>query len=256
MTKLLVVMVENHSLSQMSAGMPYTFGLAKRYGYATSYYAITHPSLPNYLAIAGGQTYGIADDGPPSQHPLQGSSVFGQALDAGLTAGVYAESMPGSCVTSPQGRYAVKHNPWAYFVQERGSCRTYDRPLTALAPAIAAGSLPNAGMVIPDLCNDAHDCGLATTDGWFRDLMTKVFAGPDWKSGHLAVVLTADEDDHNQSNKVLTVVIHPSQRQHVVGQRLNHYSLTRLYEDVLHVPYRNQAASAASMSTAFGLPVR
>ena len=62
--------------------------------------------------------------------------------------------------------------------------------------------------------------------------MQKVFAGPDWKSGRLAVVLTADEDDHTQGNKVLTVVIHPSQGHHVVGTRLTHYSLTRLYDEV------------------------
>ena len=85
--------------------------------------------------------------------------------------------------------------------------------------------------------------------------MQKVFAGPDWKSGHLAVVLTADEDDHTQGNKVLTVVIHPSQVHHVVGTRLTHYSLTRLYDEVAHLPYLANAATAPSMAEAFGLPL-
>src|SRR3954469_22879393 len=52
-TKVLAFVEENHSLAQMQAGMPYTFALAKQYGYASNYAAITHPSLPNYLAIAG-----------------------------------------------------------------------------------------------------------------------------------------------------------------------------------------------------------
>jgi acid phosphatase len=85
--------------------------------------------------------------------------------------------------------------------------------------------------------------------------MRKIFAGPDWRSGHLAVVLTADEDDHSQDNKILTVVVHPSQHAHVVHVRLDHYSLTRLYEDVVHAPHLFHAAGAASMSDAFGLPV-
>lgn len=255
-TKLLVAVVENHSLDQMAAGMPYTFGLAKRYGYATDYHAITHPSLPNYLAIASGDTHGVSDDDPPSAHPIGGMSVFQQALDAGRTAGLFAESMPGSCTLDSQGRYAVKHNPWAYFVNQREGCRRYDQPFSELGPRIAAGQLPDAGMVIPDMCNDAHDCGLSTADTWIRGLMSKVFAGPDWKSGRLAVVLTADEDDHNQDNKVLTVVIHPSQHHHVVGRRLDHFSLTRLYEDVLGVPHLSHAGAAASMSRAFGLPLR
>ena len=96
-TKLLVVVVENHSLSQMRTGMPYTFGLAQRYGYATDYHALRHPSLPNYIAIAGGDMYGIHDDKDPSAHPITRQSVFGQARRHGKTAAVYAESMSTPC---------------------------------------------------------------------------------------------------------------------------------------------------------------
>jgi hypothetical protein len=107
-TKVLVFMEENHSLTQMSSGMPYTFSLARKFGYATNYTAIRHPSLPNYVAIAGGQTYGISDDGSPSAHPISGASVFGQAIAAGKTARVYAEGMPSNCATSNGGTdYAV-----------------------------------------------------------------------------------------------------------------------------------------------------
>ena len=81
-TKVLVFMVENHSLGEMRAQMPWTAALADRYGYATSYHAMTHPSLPNYLAIAGGSTFGVTDDRDPSSHPVSGPSVFGEALAA------------------------------------------------------------------------------------------------------------------------------------------------------------------------------
>ncbi len=254
-SKLLVFVEENHSLDQMRSGMPYTAGLAKKYGYATDYHAIRHPSLPNYLAIAGGQTFGVRDDGPPARHRIAGRSVFGQALSHGMTAATYAEGMPSSCARTSQGAYAVKHNPWAYFARERTSCAAHDLGLRAFGTAVRSGRLPNVGLVIPNLAHDAHDGSLATADAWFRARMQKVFAGPDWKSGRLAVVLTADEDDHNQGNKVLTVVIHPSQSHHVVSTRLTHYSLTRLYDDVAHLPYLANAATAPSMAGAFGLPI-
>ena len=256
-TKLLVFVEENHSLSEMQAGMPYTFSLAQRYGYATNYTAIRHPSLPNYIAIAGGQTYGITDDNAPSSHPLSGSSVFGQAIAAGKTAKLYADGMTSNCMAYNTGRYVVKHNPWPYFTpqSERQPCSTFDVPETQLAGDITAGTLPNVGMVIPDLCNDAHDCALSVADDWFKVRMEKIFAGPDWKSGHLAVVLTADEDDSSQGNKVLTVVIHPSQNGNVVTSALTHYSLTRLYEDVAGAPYLFNAATAPSLSGVFGLPM-
>jgi hypothetical protein len=255
-TKVLVFVEENHSLAQMQAEMPYTFGLGRRFGYSTGYRAITHPSLPNYIAIAGGQTHGITNDDSPAANPVAGTSVFGQAVTSGKTASVYADGMAANCATSDGGTdYAVKHNPWAYFTGERAPCTRYDVPVDRLGPAIAGGALPNVGMVIPNLCNDAHDCSLATADRWFKGWMTKVFAGPDWKSGHLAVVLTADEDDRSGANTVLTVVIHPSQKAHVVTTALTHYSLTRLYEEVAAMPYLFGAASAPSMATAFGLPL-
>jgi hypothetical protein len=255
-SKVLVVIVENHSLGEMRSAMPYTFGLAKTYGYADSFFAITHPSLPNYIAIASGSTHGIVDDADPSSHPIHGPSVFGRAIATGHSAGVYADGMATPCATSNGGDgYAVRHNPWTYFVDERSSCQKYDVPYTAFPAAVAAGRLPDVGMVVPNLCHDAHDCPMGTADAWFRGVMGKVFAGPDWRSGRLAVVLTADEDDRTQGNKVLTVVIHPSQEHHVVGTRLTHYSLTRLYEEVAHLPYLGNAAGAPSMAQAFGLPL-
>lgn len=255
-TKLLVVVEENHSFNQMTAGMPYAFGLARRYGYATSYRAITHPSLPNYLAIVAGSTFGVTDDGPPAQHRLAGASVFGRARARGGSAATYAESMPVGCARYQAGLYQVKHNPWTYFVNERRACLSSDRGMPVFYGAVRAGRLPRVGLVVPNGCHDGHDCSLATVDAWFRRLMAKVFAGRDWRSGRLAVVLTGDEANGSQGNRVLTVVIHPSQRHRVVTRPLTHYSLARLYAEVAGLPPLRNARTAPSMATAFGLPVR
>ena len=238
--------------------MPHLAGWAATYGKATNYVAVTHPSLPNYLAIAGGQTYGVTDDNPPSSHPIPGASVFGQALAAGRTAKPYADSMTTNCQQVNSGSYAVRHNPWTYYTgaAERTGCTSFDVPVGQLATDAAAGTLPNVGMVVPNVCNDAHDCSLATADNWFKARMQDVFAGPDWRSGHLAVVLTADEDDSSQGNTVLTVVVHPSQHSNVVTAPLNHYSLTRLYEEVAHTAFLGNAATAADMASAFRLPLQ
>jgi acid phosphatase len=255
-TKVLVVVVENHSLAQMRDQMPYTFGLAQRYGYATSWKAARHPSLPNYLAMLSGSTHNVRNDLPPSDNRVAGPSVFGQAIAAGGTARLYAESMIGSCrLTSNNGGYVVKHNPWTYFIDESAQCRNYDVPLPQLNTDAVAGTLPNVGMVIPNQNNNGHNGPLATTDTWLQSRMQTIFAGPDWQSGHLAVILTADEDDKLSGNIVLTVVIHPSQNGVVVSTPMTHYSLTRFIEDVNHVPYLNNAATAIDMAATFGLPL-
>jgi phosphatidylinositol-3-phosphatase len=111
-SKLLVVVMENHSAASATDGMPTLAAAAARYGSATQSFGLTHPSLPNYLAIAGGSTFGVHDDNLPKVHPLSGSSVFGQVLAAGKVAKTYAEGMARNCQLTSGGQYAVKHNPW------------------------------------------------------------------------------------------------------------------------------------------------
>jgi hypothetical protein len=259
-TKVLTIVEENHSLEQMKAGMPYLYSLAQRFSYANNYVAIRHPSLPNYLAIAGGDTFGVTDDADPASHPLSGQSVFGQAIAQGRTAGVYAESMPGNCVPSGNTAkgYAVKHNPWPYFVDERALCKAFDTPETGFGAAVSANALPNAGMLIPNQCNDAHDCSLGTADGWLKNRLPNILASSDFTSGKLAVVVTADEDDNTSGNKVLTVVMHASLdgSHKVVSTALTHYSLSRFYSQTTGASPLRKAAAAPDMAEAFGLTVR
>ncbi|MDQ1716750.1 MAG: phosphatidylinositol-3-phosphatase [Pseudonocardiales bacterium] len=262
-TKLLTVVVENHSLSQMTAGMPYLDSLAQRFAYASNYTAIRHPSLPNYLAIVGGSAFGVTDNNPPSSHPIAGDSIFDQALARDLTAATYAESMPSNCALTPSGAYAVKHNPWAYFSDPtpRRNCQNADVPAGTpasgnLASDAAAGRLPNAGLWIPNLCNDAHDCSLRIADNYLESWLPQLMAAPDFQTGRLAIVVTADEDNNTSVNRVLTVVLHRSLdgSRTVVNTALTHYSLTRLYDQVLGADLLRNAVTAPDMQAAFKLP--
>jgi acid phosphatase len=252
-TKVLAFVVENHSLRQMRRGMPWLNKLAKKYGYATDYRGIRHPSLPNYLAMAGGRTFGVADDLPPADHPISRPSVFGRAIKTGATATTYAEGMTARCQLVNGGRYAVRHNPWTYFTSERKLCRSHDVRLRKLEADVDAGTLPRVGMVIPDLCNDAHDCGLATADRWLHRRVGLVLGGPDFASGNLVVIVTADEDDRHSGNRVLTVVAHPSLDHEVVTKALTHYSLSRAFAEAGGFKPLGRAVGAPSLLAAFGL---
>lgn len=257
--KVLVVMEENHSLTEMESGMPYLYSLAKQYGYATDYTAITHPSEPNYVAITFGSTMGDTVDHSTAVS-YAGPTVFGQALAAGRTARVYAESMPSPCLTTNASPYYVKHNPWPFAGNERTACQSGDVPLGTttsgvLHSDVVNGRLPSVGMIVPNICNDAHDCSLATADGWLKQWLPQILNGPDFTSGRLAVVVTADEDDRNSGNKVLTAVLHPSLHGKVVSTALTHYSLTGFIDQVLHASPLRNAATAPSFATAFALPI-
>ena len=257
-SKVMTIVVENHSLAQMQQGMPYLNSLAQQYGYATDYRAITHPSLPNYLAIAFGTTAGVTDDHGPSAHHVDGESVFSQANGSSSAGGrLYAESMKTTCQLSNDYPYAVRHNPWAY-----GSpgCATGSVPAGTptsgrLSSDVAAGNLPCAGMLVPDLVHDAHDGSLGDADAYLKRWLPTLMGGSDFRSGKLAIVVTADEDDKSSStNRVLTVVLSRAVSHRVVTSRLTHYSLSRLYSSVCgDGHYLGEAATAPSMRTAFGL---
>jgi phosphatidylinositol-3-phosphatase len=258
-TKVLTVLEENHSLTQMLTGMPYLASLATKYSYASDWTAVSHPSLPNYLAIVGGSTFGVSNDSAPSVNAAKvgsAKSVFDQAIAAGKTAKTYAESMPSNCGLVTVSPYAVKHNPWAYFGSSatRANCTKFDVSTATLQTAESTNTLPNAGFVVPNLANDAHNGTLATADTWLKTNLAKALASTDFTSGRLVIVVTCDEGTSTYPNdKVLTVVMHAGTAHRVVSTLLSHYSLTRYYAQVLGSTPLAAGAKAPDMKAAFGL---
>jgi acid phosphatase len=263
--KLLVIVAENKRAVDVSRRMPFLKSQSRSYGSASKYYAVTYPSLPNYLVMVGGSTFGVRDNGNPKRHPRKGRSVFGQLLASGRTAKTYAESMPRNCARRDKGSYAVRHNPWTYFTDpaERAACRRYNVPsgsptAGALADDIARGELPNIGLMIPNNCNNGHDCPIGTTDRWLRSWLPTIKNGPDFRSGRLAVIITWDEDDRSSDNRVAMVVLHPvlkgrNLKARKVATRLDHYALSATISRLGRARPLRDAEDAPDILAAFGL---
>ena len=259
-SKVLVVVEENHTQGSALAGMPYLASIASAYARTTSYRAVSHPSLPNYLALAGGSTFGVHDDRGPASHHLSGPSAFDRALAGGRTAKAYLESMPAPCSPTATSRYAVKHNPWAYFSDAgpRASCRRLDLPAGtttagALRSDIDAGRLPTLGLLVPDICHDGHSCSLGTADTWLKHWLQLIRAGADYRAGRLAVLVTFDEDDSRHDNTVLTVVMSPYASHVVFRGSVGHLSLARYFAELSATAPLHDAATAASLRTGLHL---
>jgi len=257
-TKILVIMEENHSTGEVfPIGMPYLWQLARRYGYASHWSAITHPSLPNYLAIFSGSAFNDPPDcgpGPGCTYP--GPSVFGQALAMGKTARAYEESMPAPCDQQDSGNYAVRHNPWAYIPAEAAACRAGDVPAGTpsggpLVSDVRAGTLPNVGLITPNLIHDAHDGTLGQADAFLRQWTPVIMSGPDWQHGRLAIVVVFDEGE--PGNHVPFVLIAPGLSGAVFTGPADHYALTRLIDEITGAPPLRRAAGAADVARPLGL---
>ena len=243
-TKVVTIVLENHSDKAALDGMPYLKELAQTYGRTSEYKSLTHPSLPNYLAMAAGSTFGITDDLDPKDHALPGQTVF----DTG-DAAVFAEGMTKNCQDYNADRYAVRHNAWTYFAAGHATCLEHDKPLTALDPA----SLPTVSLIVPDLCNDAHDCDLDKADAFLQDWVPKLTASSDYLAGRLAVVVTFDEVEHQSQGNVLTTVVAPKLKGSVVDAPLDHLAWCRWMTDLEGAAPLRDAAGATSLGVAFGL---
>lgn len=255
-THVVVIVMENRNTTSVigSPDAPYINGLSTGCGQAVDYHGIRHPSLPNYLAMTGGDTFGVTDDKAPKAHLLTGSSIFGQVGSTRWRS--YQESMPTPCLKyTPTGSlYAVKHNPAAYFTSLT-TCTTNDLPLGPYPTFDAAFTL-----VSPNIVNDMHDGTVRQGDDWMAGFVPKVLASPEYRAGTLALFIVWDENDgprHAASNQVPMIVVAPSVAPGTIATGvLDHYSLLATWEDMLGLPRLAYAVTASSMTTTFRLPSR
>jgi hypothetical protein len=258
-THVIWVWMENESYGSIigSPAARYETALTHECGVAANYQAITHPSLPNYLAATGGSTFGVTDDGEPDTHPIDAPSLFSEVAAAHETWRSYAESMPDNCDRVTAGEYAARHNPAVYYVPLRAECAQDDVPLGALttgalANAAHSGKLPNFAFITPNICDDAHSCPVAHGDSWLSEFLPIIFASPQYRSGSVAVFLTFDEG--NVNNHSPTIVAAASTPTGTISRLpFTHYSLLRTAEQLLGVPLLGNATKAESMVGAFNL---
>jgi hypothetical protein len=247
--------MENHSWPQVlghATSAPYEVKLAAQCATATKYRSVGSPSLPNYIAATSGATQGIADDDAPPSHPLKVDNLFRQVRAAGGTAGSYQEDMAGPCQLTSSGRYAVKHNPAAYFVGggDRAACQADDVTFAAFTSALRLDALPTFAFVTPNLCDDTHDCSVATGDAWLAANVAPILESATYRAGKTAVFVVWDEATP-MPNIVIAPSIHPGT---TVPQPVDHYALLRATEEMLGLPGRlGAAATAADLRDLFKL---
>ncbi|HET7465556.1 MAG TPA: alkaline phosphatase family protein [Candidatus Dormibacteraeota bacterium] len=232
-----VIVMENRSYDQAIAG-GYTAKLAQQFGVATNYHAVSHPSLPNYLALTSGSTWGIADDG---YHALPASGLGQQLTQAGITWRAYMEGMSGTCFSSPYP-YALKHDPFPYY---GGKCPAEVQSLGSFAPDMAGADAPRFVWISPGLCNDGHDCSTAVADRYLARIVPQIMATAAWQQNGV-LFITWDEGE-DSSNHVLTLVIRPGGAAQQSKAYHDHYSLLATVEDLLGVPRLGQAAKANTL---------
>ena len=221
----MVIVDENHSQQQVigNAQMPYLNSLASRYGLATRWNDLSHPSLPNYLGLISGSVQDDPHDTTPADRTYPGPTVVDQLARAGYSWKAYIEDMPQPCdltATYSPGNYDVNHNPFAYFDSVRRDHAQCDRvvPFTQFGTDLRDNTAPDFIWVSPNLINDMHNGNYAQGDGFLRQQVSVVLAssvvpgrrdrhhhlrrGRDDRAGghdrHLAAHTARHEADHRR----------------------------------------------------------
>lgn len=234
-----VIVMENAGLSR-ALQAPAIARLANANTLATNYYGVARPSLPNYLAMTSGSTWGITDNG---YHVLPTRDLGTQLTTAGISWRAYMEGLTDAgCLRSPYP-YALKHNPFAYY---GGKCPPNVVPMDALA-ADLAGATPRFLFIKPGLCNDGHDCSLDVAGAWLETTVTRIQASEAWRSGGVMFVLW-EEGDGGDSNLVPLIIIGKDVPARRVETRYDHYSLLATIQDHFGLPRLGAAATAQPLT--------
>jgi acid phosphatase len=220
---------------------------ARRYANLTRYYGITHPSLPNYIALVSGSTQGITSD--CTGCVVDATSLADSIEASGRTWKTYAEGLPApGYLGGGAGRYAKKHNPFAYFrnIAKKPSRRANIVALPQLRADLAAESLPDFSLVVPDLCNSMHDCSVAVGDAWLRRNVRGLLKLPK-----TVVFVLFDEGSSNVQGGghtaalALGTAVRPGARFAAVT---NHYGTLRTIEDAWGLPLLGRSATATPIT--------
>jgi hypothetical protein len=241
---VVVVVMENKEEGRVlgTRDAPFLGRLADRGGVAARSYGVRHPSLPNYVALVSGSTQGITDD--CTDCTANAPNIADQLERRHGTWGAYLEGLPRTCARPAfAGRYAKKHDPFAYdgaIAASPTRCRRR-MPLSRLAGDIRRDRLPDFAFVAPNLCNDTHDCGVAAGDRFLARIVPGVESalGP-----HGFLVITYDEGASDRGccggsrgGRIATVVVGPDVRPGARMTRpIDHYGVLGSIEDALGVP--------------------
>jgi hypothetical protein len=237
---IVVIVMENHEYSAiMGAGSDATYlrSMAASSVSLSRLFAITHPSLPNYLALTSGSTQGVTSD--CTSCIVDAPNIADQLDGAGITWKAYMESIPSACYTGVgNGSYYMKHDPFMYCTDIRSDPARCQQvvPLRQLKRDIAASTLPGFAWISPNICHDMHDCSIAIGDRFLRTWVPRIL--PQLGTDGIVIVLFDEGttssgccDQQASGGHIAAIVTGPGAGQGVVvSTRANQYSILGLIE--------------------------
>jgi hypothetical protein len=215
---VIIVVLENEVYNNVidNASAPYENSLASEFALATNYYAISHPSEPNYIAMIAGTTFNITKNGNVSHDQESTTNLVDLFRAKNVSWKAYEESMPTDCDTnnSFDGLYVTKHDPFVYMsdiIHNSTYCAEHIVGLTQLYKDLASNQLPQYSFITPNIDDDGHDTNIAFADNWLSGFMPKIINSSSF--GSSVVFVTFDEGNKTipgpSGNHITMLIVGP-----------------------------------------------
>jgi acid phosphatase len=231
-----IIWLENTDYDK-AAGEPHLQSLAKEGITLTNYWALTHPSEPNYMASAGGEYFGLNSDNFV-RLPSEVSTVADLLDGKHISWAEYQEDMP---YTGYQGfqylnqqteanDYVRKHNPLVVYdsVADSAARLANIKNFTEFYVDLNTKALPQWAFITPNMTNDGHDTNVQVAGTWSYNFLSQLLQNPYFVENTL-VVLTFDENETYTDKNIVYTLLLGDIPQHLKGTTDNtfydHYSL-------------------------------
>jgi hypothetical protein len=213
-----VIMMENTGYNALigNANAPFVNAAASKYGLATDYFGVTHPSQPNYIAATSGSTNGVTDDNDTT---IDVPNIVDQLQAKHKTWKAYMQSY-SLCVTPLDHAcgnqlYERKHNPFISYQDVQNSPARVANivDFTQLSTDLASGHVADYVWISPDQCHDMHGRGstpadpcdfsqiqalIASGDAFLKSTVRAITHSKAW-TGNSVIFIAWDESDFTGS---------------------------------------------------------
>ncbi|PYT69376.1 MAG: hypothetical protein DMG42_21865 [Acidobacteria bacterium] len=282
-----LLIMENENYNQVIGNRyaPILNALAQDYGLATNYRGVADPSEPNYVAMLGGDFFGINSDDPywfPG-HTVNANNLMSQLEGAGKTWKGYFQSMPyagyrGYCypdkcngIPDADTQYVTKHNGIVNFANLQTPTELGEMfPFTQLSADLAAATVPNLSYIVPNECNDMHGAPpwcvdsdntgtvqqswlIAQGDRFVGSVVSLIISSSMWERGNNAIVITFDEGNTATSQIATIVVTNHGPRGVTDSASYDHYSLLASLQQTFGLACLVNSCSTSPMAKLFAI---
>jgi acid phosphatase len=191
-----------------------------------NYFATTHPSEPNYVAVAGGDNFGMDNDNL-TEIPANVSTIVDLLESKGITWAEYQEGLPftgftGFAFPDPDGanKYVRKHNPLIIYnstadIPERTA---NIKNFTLFEQDLENNRLPQWMFITPNMTNDGHDTNITFAGSFIHRFLPPLLANPNFNTDRTLILITFDETGvDNVQNRVANILLGNAIPKHLIG---------------------------------------